>query len=216
MNVQELQAAIGAVPDGAFGPASTSALLAHFSNKQARAVRDADIAVYAAKLGCTADQVKAVAAVESSGSGFDKSGRPKILYERHLFHRLTDGKYSPAPYSQSAGGGYGEDSWHKLAMACARDPDAAFAACSWGKFQVLGMHWSKLGYAGPFDLADSCVTSEAAHYDLLVRYVQTFGLTAAIRKISRDPEDCRDFAAGFNGPAYRKFNYHARIAAAMA
>ncbi len=216
MNVKELQALIGTEPDGAFGPKSAEALRLHFTNASAPAVNDADMVAFASNLGCTVKQLRAVASVESSGGGFDAKGRPKILYERHLFHRLTDGAHSPASFSQASGGGYSESSWDKLAMACGADPDAAFAACSWGKFQVLGLHWSKLGYASPYDLAHSCVESEAAHYDLFARYIQTFGLVDELRAVSRDPEDCRGFAAGFNGPGYRKFNYHARIAEAMA
>lgn len=216
MTIEELQHAIGVDADGKWGPASKAALLARFANPHAPAIDAAGVAAIAAELGCTAAQLAAVASVESSGGGFDRDGRPKILFERHLFHRMTDGKWSPASFSNPAGGGYAESSWGKLADACGREPDAAFAACSWGKFQVLGMHWSKLGYASAYELAASTVTGEAAHYELLARFVRTFGLTADLRKISHDPEDCRDFAAAYNGPQYRKFNYHVRIAEALA
>ena len=215
MTVTELQTLLGATADGAFGPASRAALLAHFTNPQAPAITGPEIAAVAAKLGCTVAQIMAVASVESSGSGFDNHGRPKILFERHLFHRMTDGKFSPASFSQAAGGGYNEPSWDKLGAACGKDPDAAFAAVSWGKFQVLGMHWSKLSYASPYDLAHSTVSGEAAHYDLFARFIATFGLMDALRKVSRNPDDCRDFAKGFNGAGYRNFDYHTRIAAAV-
>lgn len=216
MNVKELQTLIGTTPDGQFGPASRAALSAHFTNKQAAAVNAADLTVFASKLGCTVQQIKAVAAVESAGGGFDNQGRPKILYERHLFHRLTDGKWSPTAFSLAAGGGYSESSWDKLGAACAKDPDAAFSACSWGKFQVLGMHWSKLGYSSPYELAHSTVNGEADHYELLVRYILTFGLVDELRALSRDPDDCRGFAKGYNGPAYIRFDYHTKLARAMA
>lgn len=38
--------------------------------------------------------IKAVANVETKSSAFDKEGRPTILYERHYFHRLTQGRFS--------------------------------------------------------------------------------------------------------------------------
>lgn len=215
MNVRELQALIGTTVDGQFGPKSMQALAAHFANTSAPAVNNNDLVAFASRLGCTVAQLKAVAAVESSGNAFDRQGRPRILFERHLFHRLTDGKWSPASYSQSAGGGYREDSWLKLAQACSKDLDAAFSACSWGKFQVLGLHWSKLGYDSPYALAHSCVIGEGEHYDLLARYVLTFGLVDALRSISTDEEDNRAFAHGYNGPSYRRFNYHAKLAKAM-
>lgn len=215
MDIAQLQHAIGVAADGQWGPASRAGLIARFTNTKAPAVNDSNILSFASRLGCTTKQIKAVAQVESAGGGFDKQGRPKILFERHLFHRLTDGKYSPAPYSQSAGGGYKESSWDKLATAAGKDPDAAFAAVSWGKFQVLGMHWSKLAYASPFSLAVSTVTGEGEHYELLARYIETFGLVDELRALSTDPETCRGFASGYNGPGYRRFDYHTKLARAM-
>lgn len=215
IDIRKLQTAVGATVDGVFGPKSRAAVLAAFTNRNAPAVTPAEIATFADRLGCTEKQLRAVALVESSGGGFDPQGRPKILYERHLFHRLTEGRWSPAPFSQSAGGGYRESSWAKLLAACAHDPDAAFGAGSWGKFQVLGLHWSRLGYESSFALARSTVDSEAAHYELLLRYIFANGLADAMRAISIDPETCRAFAKGYNGPAYAKLGYHQKLARAM-
>lgn len=215
MNIRELQQAVGTKADGAWGPNSRMMLLAKFTNLRAPAASEDDIGATAQMLGCSVKQLRAVAKVESAGSGFDREGRPKILFERHIFHRLTGGKFSPSSFSQGAGGGYSEDSWAKLGAACGKDVDAAFSSASWGKFQVLGTHWSKLGYESPFELAHSTVESEAAHYVLLARFVQTFGLTGAIRRLSTDPADCRDFASGYNGPAYRRNAYDTKLAEAM-
>nr|MBP6798835.1 DUF3380 domain-containing protein [Luteimonas sp.] len=45
--------------------------------------------------------LKAVAEVESSGSGFlaAPDRRPKILFEGHVFHRLTAGRFSEPRYA---------------------------------------------------------------------------------------------------------------------
>lgn len=215
MTVEELQHALGVATDGKFGPASKAALIAKFSNRNAPAITADEIKALADSLGCSVKQINAVAKVESSGGGFDNQGRPKILFERHLFHRLTNGQWSPSSFSQSAGGGYSESSWDKLAAACGRDPDAAFSAVSWGKFQVLGLHWSKLAYASPYELALSTVQSEAAHYELLARYCRTFGLVDDIRRLSTSPNDCIGFAQSYNGPAFRRFAYHEKLAEAM-
>ena len=103
----------------------------------------------------------------------------------------------------------------KLTLAACRDVDAAFASASWGKFQVMGAHWKALGYDSPLALAWSCVGSEAAHYELLARYIEHNNLAGAFRAISADLETCRAFADGYNGPGYRKFDYHSKIAARM-
>lgn len=204
------------IVDGKPGPATRAAIMDVFANDCAAAVTDADIAHIAKRLGCSTKQLKAVAKVESGGAAFDKQGRPKILFERHLFHRLTGGKWSPSSFSQNAGGGYGEPSWDKLTLAACKDADAAFSAASWGKFQVLGMHWKHLGYPSPIELAYSTVTSEAAHYELLARFIEVNNLKPYVCKLSTNPRDNVDFARRYNGPAYRRFAYDAKLAEAMA
>lgn len=202
--------------DGQFGPVSRAALIAAFTNPSAPKASDADVLAIALRLGCTVKQLRAVAAVESSGSGFDAHGRPKMLFERHLFHRLTNGRWSTSPFSNSAPGGYGDESWTKLGAAAAVDPDAAFASASWGKFQVLGTHWAALGYSSPLALAYSTVTGEAAQYELLARYVEHNGLVTALRSISPAPATNIAFAKAYNGPGYKAFKYDEQLAEHMA
>lgn len=221
MNSTDLQTWLNAhgaslAVDGKCGPATRSAIVAAFTNPRAPAVTDSEIAAFALRLGCTVKQLRAVAFVESGGSAFDGRCRPKMLFERHYFHRLTEGKYSVAPWSNPAGGGYGEDAWDKLARAACVDAHAAFQSASWGKFQVMGAHWKTLGYAAPIDLAYSTVVSEAGSYELLARFIDKNGLSAKLRALSPVASACAPFAAAYNGPGYRKFNYDQKLAARMA
>lgn len=221
MTVAELQHWLNAhgqtiATDGVCGPKTREAIVDAFTNVCAAQVTDADIALLAIRLGCTVKQIKAVAKVESGGSAFDGMGRPKILFERHLFHRLTNGAFSVRPFSNPNGGGYNEPSWDKLTLAAGFDPDAAFASASWGKFQVLGTHWRALGYPSPLELAYSTVTGEAAHYELLARYIEKNGLKPALQALSTNPADNVAFAKAYNGPQFKKFAYDTKLAAAMA
>lgn len=202
--------------DGHFGPASAAALLAAFTNPAAPVATPADIAAVAARLGCSVAQIRAVAAVESSGSGFNSNGRPKMLFERHMFHRATAGRWSPASFSNPVGGGYADSSWDKLIAAAAHDPGAAFASASWGKFQVLGLNWQGLGYDSAIDLAWATVTGEAAQYELFARFLERNNLLPAMRAISRDPATNVAFASHYNGPRYAKFRYDHQLAEHMA
>lgn len=204
------------VIDGVGGPGTRAAIIAAFTNKAAPVVNDADITVLASRLGCTSKQIRAVAKVESGGGAFDALGKPKMLFERHLFHRLTNGTHSVTSFSNPQGGGYNEDSWAKLAKAACVDPDAAFASASWGRFQVLGTHWKALGYASALDLAYSTVESEAAHYELLARYIEHNGLKPALAALSANPADNVAFAKVYNGAAFRDFKYDRKLAVAMA
>ena len=215
MDIVGLQHAIGVTEDGQFGPASKAALIVALTNRSAPAATPEDIARIAARLGATTAQLRAVAFVESSGGGFDTQGRPKILFERHLFFRHTQGRYGVTAYSNPDCGGYAESSWGKLTDACAKDPEAALGACSWGKFQVLGLYWSSFGYASAWELAHSMTLGEAAHYELFARYIEHNNMSDELRAVSADPESCRAFASGYNGSGYRKFAYHTRIADRM-
>lgn len=228
MNAAELQRWLGAhgqpvVVDGDCGPITRSAIKAAFVNLCADPVTDQEIAALSARLGCTAKQLRAVAQVESGGSAFDRAGRPKILFERHLFHRFTGGSHTPAIFSSSEPGGYGADSWEKLTLAACRDVDAAFSSVSWGKFQVLGAHacgqyprFLNLGYPSAIDMAYSTVTGEGAHYEMLARYIEKAGLGRALAKLSTNAADNVAFAKGYNGPKYYQFDYHNKLAGAMA
>jgi hypothetical protein len=215
MDIAQLQRAIGASADGKWGPQSKEALLKHFTVAGPTAALSGEIAKIAERLGCKLRQLAAVGAVESSGGGFDAKGRVKILFERHYFHRLTDGEWSPAPYSDAKAGGYDEGSWGKLQEACAHDPDAAFASASWGRFQVMGSHWKDLGYASAFDLADTLRSGEAAHYELLARFIEHNKLQDELRACSSNPDDCRAFARAYNGPRYEVNSYHTKLARAL-
>jgi hypothetical protein len=104
-------------------------------------------------------KIEVFAKVESSSDGaYYDDGQPTLLYERHLFHRFTNGKFNlskvsniPHPYnilSSPNPGDYGNKSWQhlKLRAAIKLDRDAALRSCSWGLFQILGDNWKRCGY----------------------------------------------------------------------
>ena len=92
----------------------------------------------------------AVLAIESSGFGFLPSRRPVILFERHIFHRLTAGKFDgeDSDISNPGSGGYrgGAAEYARLDRASALDLDAALQSTSWGLGQLLGCHYEQIGY----------------------------------------------------------------------
>jgi hypothetical protein len=215
MNITTLQQQIGATPDGIWGPKSKQALMDHFANTDAPTISASDIAGAAQRLGCSILQLNAVRHVEANGRGFDGAGRPKILFERHKFHRFTGGRFTPAPFSDASAGGYDVSSWRKLCDAVACDVDAAFMACSWGAFQVLGEWWDELGYPSPFALAWTTAQSEGDQLELLCRYIEFNRLQDELRAITSNPETCVAFASAYNGPGFRRFAYHTKLAAFM-
>jgi hypothetical protein len=217
MSIAELQKVIGINPDGVWGAKSRAVFSEHFTNREANGLNEADFSAAANRLGCSVRQIKAVRQVEAAASGFDGQGRPKILFERHKFHRFTGGRFSICYFSNPKGGGYGTDSWEKLNAAIATGSvDAAFMSCSWGAFQVMGQYWSDLGYPSPYALAWTCTQSEGDQLELMIRYIEHFGLADELRALTSNPASCAPFAAAYNGPNYRQNSYDTKLAKAMA
>ena len=157
--------------------------------------------------------ILAVAEIESRGSGFLASGEPVILFERHIFHRLTQGRYS-ARYpgiSNRTPGGYGASSSQhgRLQEAVALDRDAALQSSSWGKFQVMGFNGKVCGYKNLQDFINAAYRSEKDHLDMFLGYCEGNNLLRHLRA-----HNWAAFARGYNGPGYAKNRYDIKLAAA--
>ena len=226
MNLRDLQLWLNAhgaslVVDGRAGPATRSAILNVFVNRDAPAVTPADIAQVASRLGGTPRQVAAVAKVESAGGGWDDAGRLKCLYERHYFWKRIRilipilSNPTPGSYTIDADRDGINDSWEKVADAAMRSPIAAFESASWGKFQIMGAHAKSLGFANAIEFVWALSRSERAHYDALAKFIEVNGLRQAFKQLSTNPDHCRDFARRYNGGAYEKNAYHRKLAEAM-
>lgn len=87
-------------------------------------------------------EIWAVLKVETSGCGFFADRRPQILFERHIFHGETQGRFdATAPdISNAHAGGYsgGVAEYDRLGRAIALDRRAALCSASWGIGQVTG------------------------------------------------------------------------------
>ena len=221
LDVAALLGWLGLPAADGFDAAATQALFDSLSNTAAPALTDADFEAVAADLGVLTNIVRAVTKIEAPRGAFDNYGRPSILYEKHVFARNTRGRYNASHPVLSASkwqpGTYGPFSvqYAKLAEACALDPDAAFKACSWGAFQVLGENAADIGYGSAFEMALALTVSEAAHLDSFVRFVRSKKLVAALQACRPgDPASCIPFVKGYNGEGYARNKYHINLAAA--
>lgn len=174
-------------------------------------ITEADYIDAAAYLGVDVPVIKAVAEVESRGDGFLPDGQPVILFERHVFHKLTQGKFSKShpDISNPRAGGYGKPGQHqhdKLARAVELDREAALQSASWGVFQVMGFNWQTLGYARLQDFINAAYRSESDHLDMFVRFIKANGLTSALKR-----HDWATFARKYNGPGYAKNQYDTKM-----
>lgn len=153
--------------------------------------------------------IKAVTQVESSGSGFLKDGRPKILFERHHFHRLTKGRWSSAhpSISNKKPGGYTKnDEWVRFNLAASLDRDSAIQASSWGLFQIMGFNYNECGYDSPLDFMGDMCSGEGAHLKAFVNFIEKKGIGEHLRN-----RKFGEFAKYYNGPNYHRNSYDIKI-----
>lgn len=181
------------------------------------------IAHAAAEAGIEPAALAAVVTVESGGRAFARVGgrlEPLIRWEGHYFDRLCApsvrqaarraGLASPRagavsnPSSQAA-------RWAMLRRAEALDRDAARQSASWGVGQVMGAHWQALGYGNVDALVTEARNGLAGQVRLMLRFIRWAGLLPALAA-----GDWPRFARGYNGPAYRRNGYEAKLRKAHA
>lgn len=167
----------------------------------------------AQRLGCDVAAIQAVAEVEAGPhGGFLPDGAPTILFERHVFHRLTKGEFDNHPdISNAVPGGYGKVSEQhgRLEKAAKLNRSAALQSASWGLFQVLGANWSWLKYDSLQEFVNAMYRNEREHLDAFVRFVQVNNLARHLRE-----KRWTQFAKAYNGPNYWKNSYDVKIAMA--
>ena len=169
-------------------------------------------------VGQALDQMRASAAdlwavigVETSGCGFIDNRRPQILFERHIFHRRTGGKFAAkAPaVSQPTAGGYGATGAHqyeRLQMAIALDRRAALESASWGLGQVMGFNAKDAGYAGAEEMVAAMCESEDAQFQAMIEFIVANKLAGALQA-----SDWAQFAYAYNGQDYQKNKYDEKL-----
>jgi hypothetical protein len=167
------------------------------------------LAQTAGDLGVHAPEIWAVLTVETKGYGYLPDRRPQILYERHFFHRLTQGQFDDGDISASSPGGYGPPGAHqydRLAAAIARDRSAALQSTSWGLGQVMGSNFALAGFRNVEDMVAAMVRSEDAQLAAMGNFLTATRLGAALRA-----HDWTTFARGYNGPNFQINRYDVRL-----
>lgn len=192
---------------------------------KARQPSPESISAAAAALGCEVSAIRAVAEVEAGphGAFLDAPGEPPvILFERHLFDRLTEGRYRGAMVaelppacaliSSPEPGGYGPVSQQhrRLAAAVLLDEAAALSSASWGLFQILGLHHRRCGFSDLRAWVAAMERSVDDHLRAFIAFVYSDArLNLALRRL-----DWTGFARIYNGPGYAANRYDLRLAEA--
>jgi hypothetical protein len=183
-------------------------LIAYFKGYKDEPITEGDWGQVAKELDCDINVLKVFAKVESGGRNAywrlkkdDGLHVPAILYERHFFHKLTDGVYDKInpdvswsiPYkrvtkdmalgaqdaSQSDGTFDAGDAYQSYATSYLRllnayklDKDAALKSCSWGKFQIMGANYELCGKSLVTDFVQTMCSGEKGQIDLIAKFIQ--------------------------------------------
>lgn len=206
---------------GEVGP-RTNALL--FSQVDKAALQTRDLISAAKLLGVSVAAVATIAQVESSGHGFDATGRPVILFERHQFYRQLISNGTPEAKANELAermpnivnqkrGGYigGAGEYGRFASACQIDETSAIESCSWGMFQIMGYHWARLGYVDAQDFKLHMQESEGEQLQAFCKFILTD------KKLHKAVIDSNwpVVAEIYNGPAYKENHYDVKLARAF-
>ncbi len=156
--------------------------------------------------------IKAVAEVESRGDGFLKDGRPKILFEAHIFGKLTKYKFNNShPYLSSLKWNKtlykgGAKEYNRLVKAKSLDTAAALKSTSWGKFQVMGFNYKICGWKTIDDFVKDMFITEREHLLSFIGFVKSLKLDKYLKSL-----DWTKFAYYYNGPGYKKNFYDIKM-----
>lgn len=177
-----------------------------FAAYQGEEIAELDWRRVAGLLECEVEVLKAIAKVESGGkSAFWRLNHgegahiPAILFERHYFSRLTQGKFDkshpdiswPTPYRKKDQVGNADAEMHdgrvdsddvygsfagaylRLINAYRLDANAALRSASWGKFQVMGANFAACGAKNLQDFLKTMCRDELGQIQLLSGFIQT-------------------------------------------
>jgi peptidoglycan hydrolase-like protein with peptidoglycan-binding domain len=183
-------------------------LTAEFQGRAAPLSKDG-LAAVASKLNVYAAEIWTLLAVETSGCGYLPDRRPQILFERHIFHRLTNGQYDDGQISDPTPGGYGPrgaPQYDRLVLAMSKARIAALQSASWGIGQIMGMNYARAGFPTVEAMVTAMLDSEDQQLTAIGNFLTNTGLAGALQA-----HDWASFARGYNGPNYAINRYDVRL-----
>ena len=168
--------------------------------------------------------VKAVNEVESLGKGFLLDGRPRILFEGHVFWKeLKKRGLNPEEFVSNntenvlykkwtkkyyEGGKQEYDRLEKAAGMSDIDAvhDAAYASASYGAFQIMGFNHKLVGFPSVDSFVAQMYTHENAHLTAFGKFCEANNLIRHLKS-----KNWASFAKGYNGSGYRENKYDIKL-----
>lgn len=116
--------------------------------------------------------LQAIIAVETGDKGFDSTtGKIMIAFEPHYFRKREP--YSPTGKWSINGVERQKQEWEAFNNAFRISPISAMESTSIGLPQIMGAHWSRLGYRSVGDMWDDFKTGEKAQLKALIVFIES-------------------------------------------
>ncbi|WET02885.1 N-acetylmuramidase family protein [Flavobacterium sp. YJ01] len=225
--IRDFQSKNNLVVDGVVGLKTWSTLLEKSKNgfsSNNKLLSEQDLVDFSKQFNLELAVVKAVNEVESNGKGFLIDGRPKILFEGHIFWReLENRNINPNSYINSNTqdilfekytkkyyvGGTAEYARLEKARNLAQDKrfiDAANSSASWGLFQIMGFNATSIGYKTIDEFVEKMNQNEGEHLKAFGLFLEKNNLIGLLRN-----KNWASFALKYNGPAYKTNKYDEKL-----
>lgn len=186
--------------------------MVNFKGKGKR-IEDIDLPRIGKTIGVGEDEIHAVIDAETNGKGFDYKGRPKMLFEPHIFYREL-GRGNDRYLAEHLGlaypkwrRNYPKDSYPILEDAMQLNEEAALRSASWGLGQIMGFNHSAAGYPSAKAMVKAFMDDEDNHLEAMISFIIANGLDKHLRN-----HDWRKFARGYNGKGFAKNGYAKKLA----
>lgn len=205
----------GGFIDGQYGPLTKQAILRAMEDGPDTNLSTQNIIDCAGRLGVKTAYICAFSEVESNGAGFERNV-PKILFEPHVFSKLTQHRFDKTnptvSYPTWGSRSYPkrlDDRYTQLIEAVGLDCWAGFSSASYGKFQILGENYDKCGFDTPWGFAFAMAYDETTQLRAFENFIRKAGILPAL-KLGL----WQTVAAEYNGTAYRTLRYDEKLQAA--
>lgn len=177
-----------------------------------------DIEKTAGRLGVEPCALSAVCQVEAAGDGFLPDGRPKILFEGHVFWKeLKKAGLDPAQYAAAQPdiiypkwtkahyqGGVRE--YGRLDRAKRVHQDAALKSASWGAFQIMGFNYGLCGCGHVREFVEAVGGGYEGQLEMLGEFLKANNLVRHLKA-----KNWAAFAKGYNGAGYAQNQYDLKM-----
>lgn len=225
--IRDFQLKNNLVVDGVVGLKSWSAILEKSKSlfsANSKLLSEQNLIDFSNQFNLELAVVKAVNEVESNGKGFLVDGRPKILFEGHIFWRELEKRgIDPKTYLNSNTqdilfekytkkyyvGGSAEYLRLEKARNLAQDKkiiDAANSSASWGLFQIMGFNALSIGYNSINEFVEKMNQNEGEQLKAFGLFLQKNNLISVLRN-----KNWASFALKYNGPAYKTNKYDEKL-----